>query len=111
MAVIRFFFRLFSVLALAVAVIMAVIDATRSVAANDIVLTPLGSSWYAVSPDTLNLAQAMVQRYLLPAIWDPVVVMILTLPGFAVFLALSLLFYLIGRRPSRRLGRLGHVGG
>ncbi|RST87753.1 hypothetical protein EJC49_03850 [Aquibium carbonis] len=104
---IRFFFRFLSVVSLAVAVILAVIDATRSIAASELVLTPLGTSWFAVSPETLNLAQAVVQRHVFPALWDPILVTILTLPGFVVFLALALLFYMIGRRPARRFGRVG----
>ena len=107
---IRFFFRFLAVTSLAVAVILAVVDATRSIAASDLVLTPLGTSWFAVSPGTLNLAQAMVQRYVFPALWDPVIVTILTLPGFVVFLVLALLFAMIGRRPSRRFGRVGRIG-
>lgn len=103
---IRFFIRFLAVVSLAVAVILAVIDATRSIAAADLVLTPLGSSWFAASPATLNLAQAVVQRYVFPALWDPVVVSILNLPGFAVFLVLALLFHMIGRRPARRSGRV-----
>lgn len=94
-------------LSLAAAVILAVVDATRSIAASELVLTPLGNSWFAVSPGTLNLAQALVQRYVFPGLWDPLIVSILNLPGFAVFLVLALLFYAIGRRPARRLGRVG----
>jgi hypothetical protein len=108
--VIRFFFRFLAVVALAVAVILAVVDATRSIAASETVLTPLGTSWSAVSPGTLDLAQAVVQRYLLPALWDPVIVTVLAVPGFVVFLVLALLFFMIGRRPARRFGRLGRAG-
>lgn len=104
---IRFLFRLLALIFLAVAIIMAVLDATRSVAASELVLTPLGTSWYAVSPETLNLAQAVIQRYVLPAVWDPVMIWILTLPGFTVFFALAFLFYAIGRRPRGRAGSLG----
>jgi hypothetical protein len=104
---IRFLFRLLATLALAVAVIMAVLDATRSVAASAVVLTPLGTSWYGVSPETLNLAQATIQRNVHPALWDPVAVWVLTMPGFAVFGVIALLFYLIGRKPRARAGRFG----
>jgi hypothetical protein len=97
----RFVFRSLSVLALAVAVIMAVLDATRSVAAGNLVTTPLGESWFSVSPATLNLAQAVTQRYLSPAIWDPYMIWVLTMPGFAVMAALSFLLYLPGRRWRR----------
>ena len=75
--------------------------ATRSIAADALTFTPLGESWYAVSPDTLNLAQAVIQRYTFPFIWDPVIIQILTLPGWLVFFALSLIFYIVGYRRRR----------
>jgi hypothetical protein len=103
---IRFLFRLLALFSLAVAVILAVIDATNSVAAGVLVASPLGQSWYSVSPSTLNLAQAVIQRYTLPVVWDPVMIWILTLPGFVVFAALALIFYIIGHKPRRRVHEL-----
>jgi hypothetical protein len=103
---IRFVFRLFALFFLAVAIILAVVDATHSVAQGAYVMTALGQSWYSVSPSTINLAQALVQRYTLPFLWDPVMVWILTLPGFVVFAALALIFYAIGHKPRRRVRSL-----
>ena len=99
---IRFLFRLTALFLLAVAIILGVVDATRSVAVSEVVTTPLGQSWYAVSSSTLNLAQALVQRYTVPQLWDPVMIWILNLPGFVVFGVLALLFYAVGRKPRRR---------
>lgn len=101
----RFLFRLLAMVALSVAVIMAVLDATRSIAGSQIVLTPLGTSWHAASPETLAAAQELVQTYLLPELWDPVAIAILSLPGFVVFAGLAFLFQLVGRRPRPRAGR------
>jgi hypothetical protein len=98
----RFLSRVIAVLLLCVAVVLAVLDATRSVAANELVLTPLGTSWFTVSPGTLNLAQALVQRYTLPQIWDPGMIWVLSMPGFAVIAVLALLFYLMGSKRRRR---------
>ncbi len=92
--------------ALAVAVIMAVIDTTRSVAASDIVMTPLVQSWQAVSPETLDQAQVVFGHYGLALLWDPVIAWILSLPGFAVFAALAFVFYAAGRKPERAHGLL-----
>ncbi|MDV6227154.1 hypothetical protein R2G56_12725 [Nitratireductor aquimarinus] len=97
----RLIFRILALFALAVAVVMAVIDATRSIAASALVVTPLGESWYSVSPDTLNLSQALIQRYTFPVIWDPAIIYILTLPGWLVFAVLALLFHAIGYRRKR----------
>jgi hypothetical protein len=99
---IRFFFRFLATISLAVAVVMAVIDATRTVAADGWVMTPLGDSWIAVSPDTLDKAQATLSA-IHPALWDPIMLFVLKTPGFAVFSVLALLLYALGRRPARRL--------
>lgn len=44
-----------------------------------------GEIWFALSPDTLNLMQAVVQRYISPALWDPTIVSLLQLPAVALF--------------------------
>jgi hypothetical protein len=102
----RLLFRLLAMLALAVAVIMAVLDATRTIAAEQLVLTPLAISWTTVSPDTLEATRSFVQNRMHTLFWDPVLVGILDLPGFIVFAAVAFLFYAIGRKPRRRIGRL-----
>ncbi len=103
---IRFIFRMIALFFLAVSIILAVIDATHSVAAGAFVTTPLGQSWFSTSPSTINLAQAVIQRYTFPFLWDPVAIWILTLPGFVVFAALALVFYAIGHKPRRRVRSL-----
>jgi len=98
---IRFLFRLLSMLALSAAVIMAVLDATRSIAASALIMTPLAASWAAVSPDTLAAARTAVETGLHPFVWDLLIAPIVELPGFVVFAALAFLFFAIGRRPER----------
>lgn len=102
---IKALFRLLSMVALAVAVIMAVLDATRSLAAEAVVLTPLGVSWAAVSPATLDRARELGSGNLPAFLWDPVLVGLLELPGFAVFAGLALLLLLAGRPRERGAGR------
>ena len=101
----RFLFRLAATVALAIAVILAVVDATRSVAASQLVMTPLDTSWNAVSPGTLEAFRQFVHTKATPLLWDPVAVGILNQPGFAVFGVLAFLLYAIGHRPRRREGR------
>jgi len=100
----RFLFRLMATLALAVGVIMAVLDVTRTIAASRLVLTPLGESWLAVSPSTLESLRSFIVERAHPLIWDPVMVFVLAQPGFLVFAALALLLHAIGHRPERRIG-------
>lgn len=94
--------RLLSMILLSVAVIMAVLEATRSIAAGALVVTPLGASWKALSPDSLLRFEELVRTTLPDLFWDPVALAVLGLPGFAVFLALAALFALAGRRRQRR---------
>lgn len=58
----------------------------------------LGDLWGRLSAASLNLLQAIVQRYLFPALWDPVLVTFLLLPAWLVFAAPGLLLYLSGRK-------------
>lgn len=106
----RFLFRLMATVALSVAVIMAVLDVTRTIAASSLVLTPLATSWITVSPNTLSATQSFVIDRIHPLVWDPLIVAILARPGFAVFAVLALLLYAIGRRPRRPVGRFAPQG-
>ncbi|MET0575690.1 MAG: hypothetical protein ABWZ83_07490 [Mesorhizobium sp.] len=101
----RFMFRLLAMVALSVATIMAVVDATRSIAASALVVTPLGESWVETWPDMLTLAEQTVRHYIHALAWDPVALFILGLPGFVVFGFLALVFYAIGHKSRRRQGR------
>ena len=101
----RFLFRLMATFALAVAVIMAVLDVTRTIAASRLVLTPLGESWRGVSPSTFEQVQSFIMDNAHPLVWNPVMAFILDQPGFVVFGVLAFLLYAIGHRPERRIGR------
>ncbi len=101
----RFLLRAISLLALIIAVIAGVQDAIKSVASSEVVITSLGAAWYGISPDTLNLTQAVIQRRIHPYLWDPVMQWVLLQPSWAVFLVLSLFFYLIAWRRPKPAGR------
>lgn len=98
----RFLFRTIGLLLLGVAVVAATVDGARSIAASTMVVTPLGQSWYEVDVDSLNLSQAVVQRYVLPEVWDSVIFPILRLPTVLVGAVLGSLFMLVGLPKRRR---------
>jgi hypothetical protein len=102
---IRFVFRLAAMVALSVSVIMAVLDATRSVAASALVMTPLNTTWLAVSPDTRSAFESFVRDKINPLLWDGAIVWVLNQPGFAVFAVLAFILYAIGFRRQRTAGR------
>jgi hypothetical protein len=57
----------------------------------------LGELWFRLAPGSLNLSQAIVQRYLLPSLWDPVLINVLLLPAWLVFGLPGLLLVWLGR--------------
>ncbi len=48
-------------------------------------LSPLGALWFKVHAPSLNLYQAVVERYISPVLWDKVLAPILLWPAVAVF--------------------------
>ena len=61
-------------------------------------LHALGEVWYRLAPGSLNLVQAIVQRYLHPDLWDPVAVTVLLWPGVVLGVPGLALLYLFRRR-------------
>lgn len=99
----RFVFRLIATFALAVAVVLMVIDATRSIAADMLVMTPLAESWRALSAQTLAGAEDFVRAQAGDTVWGTLDA-VLAMPGFAVFLVLALLAYAAGYGRQREKG-------
>jgi len=62
----------------------------------------LGQLWFDFSPGSLNLAQAVIQRYVHPALWDPVIVTVLLWWASAVLIVLGLLILWLFRPRERR---------
>ena len=78
-------------------------EATASLDAGSYQLKAAGEIWYAVHSSSLNAAQAGIQRYLSPFLWEPVITFILLLPGWLVFGVPGLgLVWTCQRNPGRR---------
>lgn len=101
----RFVARVLSLIFLVFAVLAGLVDAIQSVAAGHLVLTPLFETWTVSSPDTLAFLQGQSDRYLPAMVWDVGVRWVLNQPACAVFLVVSLVFYLAGYRRARPAGR------
>jgi hypothetical protein len=61
----------------------------------------LGQLWYELNRSSLNLTQAVTQRYIHPFLWDPIIVSVLLCWAFAVLMVLGLLILVLFRRRSR----------
>ncbi len=91
--------RLLGVWLLLLAMVAAVVDATKSLAGGGAwVVTPMGEQWKALSPETLEGAKAGIQTHAAPFLWDPVMTTILDAPTWVVFGILGVLLYWLGQK-------------
>ncbi|PZM16104.1 hypothetical protein [Rhizobium tubonense] len=101
----RFLLRFASLVSLVVATIAGTIDSIQSVAASAVVMTPMGDAWQDVSPATLQKLQSAVSFYLHPRLYTQGIEWLLSQPTFAVFLAISLIFWMLAYRKRQVAGR------
>lgn len=102
MGKIRITCRILGWLLLALALMAAGAEAVASLQAGAWQPMALGQFWYDLDRGSLNLMQALVQRYLAPAIWDPGVIAVLQWPTWLVLLIPALIFLYFGRRRQNR---------
>ena len=68
----------------------------------------LGELWYDLNRSSLNLVQAVVQRYIHPFLWDPIIVTVLLWWAFAVLMVLGLLILALSGRRTRAPTAVSH---
>jgi hypothetical protein len=98
----RGFFRLASLLAMAIALVAGVLDLTRSIADKAVVMTPFLADWQRLSPATLDATRESVSQYLHPWFWSPVATTILSAPTWALLAGLAIGFGALSSRRRRR---------
>ncbi len=100
---IRFLFRFLGYWVLAGALVAAIIDGSKSIAASSLVTTPLGQHFQQLAPTLLQRLEFGIQNNLaLPWLWDTVFVNILIWPSFADLGVLALILLVVGRRKRAR---------
>lgn len=105
--------RLLGWLLIALALIALGGDGLRWLESGSLGFAALGEVWFSFDPGSLNLLQALIQRYLLPEIWDPGLITLLTWPAVAVLggLGITLLLACRKRQPPSRRQRFGALAG
>jgi len=86
---------------LLVAVIAAVNDATRSLAANRVVMLSTQEHWSKLAPGALTAAQGSVRRTTHPLVWDAGLARVLQLPAWGLLGLVGLILAYAGRRRRR----------
>jgi hypothetical protein len=102
---IRLFFRFIALLSLAGAVVAAVVDSSRSIAASALSLTSFGEVWGGFAPDSLSTLQEIGPQYLGVSAWGFLSDFVLAMPAVAILMAFALLFYALGYKRQSRYGR------
>lgn len=87
---------------IAIGLILAGGELITSLQAGEWAPQLLGQLWFELDSESLNLTQAITQRYLLPELWDPVIVTILLWPAWVIFLVPGFILLLIFRKRSNR---------
>lgn len=87
---------------LLVALLVTIVDLVKWINDGGSVLRPAGQWWFNLHAESLQLAQAGVQRYVLPALWDPVIQTVLIWPLAPMLAILGVAFLLLTRRRRRK---------
>ncbi len=102
---IAFLTRTLGLLVFAASFIALIADGVKSLAGDTIVVTPLASTWTALSPTSLEKTRALVETRLGPYVWEAITSAILAAPTFAVGGVIGVALMLAGtlRRSRRRV--------
>ncbi len=87
---------------LIVALVVAVFDIIHYVGAGGDFPRAVGDWWFRLHSDSLLIAQPAIERHVLPALWDPVILTILQWPLAIVLAAIGVVFILLGQRRRRK---------
>jgi hypothetical protein len=99
----KLFLRVLGTWLLALAVILLIIDGTKSLAASALVTTSLGDTWTAMNAQSLDVTRQFLRSRFFGPLLDPVFAALLGLPGFAVIgLPGLLLAFMFRSRHGRR---------
>ena len=106
----RLLLRVLGTLLIALAVILLIIDGTKSLGANAIVLTPLQDTWTQVHAESLLAVRQFLETRLFGALLETVISALLSFPGWAVIGVPGILLAWAGRsRRERRFLRQDQI--
>ncbi len=101
----RFLARFISLLFLVGAIMTGILDSIQSVATSQVELTTLGATVFSLGPSPYIWLESVSNRNFPAFVWDPVITTLLMQPAVAVFLAASLLFWMLGYKRAPAAGR------
>jgi hypothetical protein len=95
----RFVLRTLGIWLLLLAMVAAVVDATKSLAGGGAwAMTPLGEQWRQLFPEMLDGFRQWVINTVGDWLWDPILLSILAAPTWVVFGILGVFLYWLGQK-------------
>lgn len=94
---------------LGAALILIIIDGTKSLAANALILTSLGETWAAMHMESFDATAQLATDRGLEALWTLITSTLLGWPGFLVVGIPGLLLAFAGRTRSTQIRNIGQV--
>lgn len=95
------FIRLFGLWLFLLALIALAVDSTKSLAANEIIVTSFGEQWYELNQTSLKSFQIFIESYIHPFLWSSIIFNILTWPSWIVLSLMGMLIYWLGRKRQK----------
>jgi hypothetical protein len=102
--VIRFVFRFIGFFVLAAAFVALLYDGTKTIAADQISITPLEQIWAYLDATSLQRLKDAVSQSASVWVWDSLFATVLTAPAALVLAVLGALLMLIGRKKRPLIG-------
>ena len=99
----RLLLRIIGTTLLAAALILLILDGTRSLGENALVITSLGSTWDMVHADSLAQLRAFLGTRFFGPLLDAVISAVLSFPGWAVLGVPGILLAWLGRSKRTRV--------
>jgi len=97
----RLVLRILGTWLIGLAMVLLVIDGTKSLAANEIVFTALGDAWSQVHRPSLDGVSGFFESRFFADLLRVMLAQVLTYPAFAVVGVPGIVLALLGRRPWR----------
>lgn len=95
--IMRLILRILGTWLLGLALILLVIDGTKSLASNTLVLTSLGSIWTSLHPQSLQQVMAFFDSRMFASVLEGAFALLLSYPAFAVLGLPGIVLALVGR--------------
>lgn len=105
----RLILRVLGTWLLGIGVVLAVIDGTRSLASNTLVMTPLSELWAGLHAQSLVDVEAFLASRMFAPMLEQAFAATLAFPAFGVFAIPGLVFALAGRTPTRQIGQFNEI--